>query len=99
MKHHPFRGCRPPLSTRLSTKGATNAPFPLGYQAVAAVGVEYKAPRIGAAAMIASMPPKLRSLAKPGQAYPVAASDRLRAETVALRACLTAGAKAGNLQW
>ena len=48
--------------------------------------------------MIASMPPKLRSLAKPGQACPVAASDRLRAETVALRACLTAGAKAGNLQ-
>ena len=48
--------------------------------------------------MIASMPPKLRSLAKPGQAYPVAVSDRLRTETVALRARLTAGAKAGDPQ-
>jgi len=54
--------------------------------------------RVRTAVMIASMPPKLRSLAKPGQAYPVAASDRLRAETVALRARLTAGAKAGNPQ-
>ena len=54
--------------------------------------------RVRTAAMIASMPPKFRSLAKPGQAYPVAASDRLRAETVALRACLTAGTKAGDPQ-
>ena len=54
--------------------------------------------RVRTAAMIASMPPKLRSLAKPGQAYPVAASDRLREETVALRARLTSGAKAGDPQ-
>ena len=69
-----------------------------GGKRLMAQGPDVSVLRVRTAAMIASMPPKLRSLTKPGQAYPVAASDRLRAETVALRARLTAGAKAGNPQ-
>jgi hypothetical protein len=43
-----------------------------------------------AARMIGAMPPALRALAKPAEAYPVMVSDRLRAETLALRARLSA---------
>lgn len=41
-----------------------------------------------ATAMIASLPPALRMLDKAGQGYPVALSDRLQADTAALRARL-----------
>ena len=45
--------------------------------------------RDGAARMIASLPPALRALDKAGKAYPVVASDWLRADAAALGARLT----------
>ncbi len=45
--------------------------------------------RDGAARMIASLPPALRALDKAGKAYPVVASDWLRADAAALCARLT----------